>query len=269
MSPLVRPLVLLVLAGGLARAEPTTKFESVGPYPHRPVDFEPLKVGDARAPEHRAYLDLARHARRFSAADLLADARKDVSYSNLMAKNDALREDVRFELIRFDGRLMRLKRIGTYPELETAGILTLFEAWVFPTGVDKPVCIHLTDAPADIEPAENISPSRAVTVAGYFFKVVQYPSNEPNPKQPDATMLRRAPLLVGRTLTDAPTPPTPETGETVVLKLLPVVAVGGSLLVLLIAGLTLWFRRTDAAARAYKSKMNRNPFDSPTAGDQS
>lgn len=272
-GPLCRSLlaaVALATAGAaVGRADPpadleaATRFEKDRLYLGRVSDFTPLRVGGGdRDVEHAAYRDLMLHAHRFSTADLLGVARKDVGYADLMAKLDVLREDVRFELIRFDGRLKRLKRIGSFPDLADGGVPDRYEAWVFPAGSDNPVCVHLTEAPAGVEPAEDVTPGRPVTVAGYFLKVVEYPSAEPHPKNKDAPLYRRAPLLVGRSLTDAPVPP-PETGETVVTKLLPVVVGGGAGLAVTLAALTVWFRRTDAPARAYRRHRDRNPFADP------
>jgi hypothetical protein len=242
---------------------PDTRFEKDRLYLYRVTDFSPLKAGGGdRDVEHQAYCDLALHAHGFRAADLLTAARKDVSHADLMAKNDVLREDVRFELIRLDGRLKRLKRIGTYPELQAAGIADRYEAWVFPTDTDNPVCVHLTEAPAGVEPADDVTPGRRVTVAGFFFKVIRYESAEPNPKKKEQNLIRQAPLLVGRALV-VDTTPEPVTDGNVLVKLLPAVLAGGAVLVLLLVGLSVWLRRTDRGTRAYAAKRDRNPFAGP------
>jgi hypothetical protein len=84
---------------------------------------------------------------------------------------------------------------------------------VFPTDKAEPVCVHLTDLPAGVEPADDITPSKAVRVAGYFFKVVAYRSAEPNPKQPEQGLVRRAPMLIGRCL-EVATDPSADTDRT-------------------------------------------------------
>lgn len=243
-----------------------TKFDKDRLYLYQVKDFTPLRIGGGeRDVEHQAFCDVVLHAAGFSTAELLAVARKDVGYPNLMAADDRLREDVRFELVRLDGRLKRLKRVGTFPELQRAGIEQVYEAWVFPTDKAEPVCVHLTDPPAGIEPADDISPSKSVRVAGYFFKVVAYRSGEPNPKQPEQSLTRRAPMLIGRGLEVKADPPA-DTAGTWVLTLLPAVLGGAGVLALLIFGLSVWYRRTDAGARRYTDRTNQNPFEQADAG---
>jgi hypothetical protein len=244
-----------------APPKPGTRFDKDRLYLYQVKDFTPLRVGGGeRDVEHQAFCDVVLHAAGFSTAELLAAARKDVGYPNLMAADDRLREDVRFELVRLDGRLKRLKRVGTYPELQRAGIGQVYEAWVFPTDKAEPVCVHLTDPPAGVEPADDITPARSVRIAGYFFKVVAYRSGEPNPQQPEQSLIRRAPLLIGRGLEVSADPPA-DTAGTWVLTLLPVVLGGASVLAVLIFGLSVWYRRTDAGARRYTDRSKRNPFD--------
>lgn len=268
-------LTVLLLSGSPAFADDGspppkrgTKFDKDRLYLYQVKDFTPLRsTGGERDAEYQAFCDVVLHAAGFTTAELLSAARKDVSYSNLMAVDDRLREDVRFELVRMDGRLKRLKRIGTFPELQRAGIEQVYEAWVIPTGKSEPVCVHLTDPPAGVEPADDITPSRSVRVAGYFFKVVAYRSAEPNPKQPDQKLTRRAPQLIGRGLEVTADPPA-ETAGVWVLTLLPAVLGGAGVLALLIFGLSVWYRRTDAGARKYTDRTRRNPFEqSPQARD--
>ncbi|MEO2091570.1 MAG: hypothetical protein ABGY75_19110, partial [Gemmataceae bacterium] len=244
-----------------------TKFDKDRLYLYQVKDFTTLRIGGGeRDVEHQAFCDVALHASGFTTAELLAAGRKDVSYSNLMAADDRLREDVRFELVRVDGRLKRLKRIGTFPELQRAGIEQVYEAWVFPTDKAEPVCVHLTDPPGGVEPADDITPAKAVRVAGYFFKVVAYRSSEPNPKQPDQSLIRRAPLLIGRGLEVTADPPA-ETPGIWVLTLLPAVLGWAGVLAILIFGLSVWYRRTDAGARKYTDRAKQNPFEqSPDEG---
>jgi hypothetical protein len=118
--------VVVALGGAGLRADPpaprSPKFDKDRLYLYQLQDFTRLKIGGGdRDVEHQAYCDLAIHAHSFPEPVLADAARKDVAYSNLMAADDRLREDVRFELIQVEGRLKRLKRIGTFPQLKEAG----------------------------------------------------------------------------------------------------------------------------------------------------
>jgi hypothetical protein len=241
---------------------PVTKFDKDGGYMYRLKDFTPLKIEESRL-DHDAFCDLALHTHKFSTPHLLAAARKDLSYANLMAADDRVREEARFELVRVDGRLKRLKRIGSYDLLKAAGIPDIYEAWVFPKERSDPVCLMLTEAPEGIEPAEDIDPGRPVSTCGYFFKVVEYLSAEPHPKKKDQNLYRRAPLLVGKSLVARPDIPT-DTDGGVVVRLLPAVAVGAVVLILVLLALAFWLKRTDVGTRNYLAQRDRNPFtDSP------
>ncbi len=227
-------------------------------------DFTMPQLGGMDRAEQMPFNALAFHVQKFTNDELQTAARKDLSYADLMLRDDGLRENLRFELVRFNGKLKRLKRVGTYPDLKEAGIDDLCEAWIIPfdsRGVEAkdPIFVMLTQPPADIEPNEDISPGKPVVAAGYFFKIVQYSSSEPDPKDKTKTLLRRAPMLVGKTLTLIPEPPAVP-GTTVVMELVPTVVVGALLLAILITALSFWLKRTDAGARKAAEIRNRNPF---------
>lgn len=264
-------LVSLLLTGAGLRADPPTKptksvaFEKDRLYLYQLQDFTRLKIGgNTKEVEYQAYCDVTLHAHAFTADELSAAARKDVAYANLMAADERLREDVRFELIQIEGRLKRLKRIGTFPQLREAGIAEIYEAWIFPNDRAEPICVHLTDPPTDIEPELDITPSKPVRVCGYFFKVIGYQSNEPNPNQ---NILRRAPLLIGRTL--EPIPPLPrDDSPSGLSSLISVLFMGVGVVLVAIIGMTVWLRRTDAGVRMHANRSLENPFDSASDGPQ-
>jgi hypothetical protein len=229
------------------------------------TDFTLPSLGTPGKGEHDTYCALALHTSMFTNEELLAAARKDVSYSDLMVKNDVLREDIRFELVRFDGRLKRLKQIGTFPELREAGLTNLCEAWVFPDGESNPICVLLNECPAGVEPNLEYEKSLPVTVAGYFFKITQYESNRPNSKNPGKPVYQNAPLLVGQTLQMNEPKPSPSAG---LPALLPVVIVSAALLLFIILGLTFLLTRSDKGYRRYAEIQQTNPFVDPPSPPQ-
>jgi hypothetical protein len=229
------------------------------------VDFTLPSLGTAGKGEHDTYCALALHTSLFTNAELLAAARKDVSYSDLMVKNDRLREDIRFELVRFDGRLKRLKKIGTYPELREAGITNLCEAWVFPDGSVNPICILLNECPEGLEPNLEYEKALPVTVAGYFYKITQYETDRPNTKNPGKPVYQNAPLLVGQTLQMNEPKPSASAG---LPELLPVVIVSAALILVIILGLTFLLTRSDKGVRRYAEIQQTNPFVDPPSPPQ-
>ena len=149
-------LMALGLVGGFTRAEDppatadlATKFQ---------IDkdrriFDGIKddehvLGEAENnDEFLAYNEVFQFAHQFGAADLEANARKDVSYRDLMGRT---RADYKLDLILLEGRLWRVKRLKATPPLEAAGIPAIYEGWLFPNGETDPVCITFSELPAGV-----------------------------------------------------------------------------------------------------------------------
>jgi hypothetical protein len=222
-------------------------------------DLRPLSLegGDEREP----YEDVLLHAHKFSTGQLTAAARRDVSYYDMM-DDKGRRDEVRFELVHLEGRLKRLKKITSLGRLKSAGMPDLYEAWIYPKGGrgHDPICVILSEPPTGLEPADDFTPGVPVSTAGYFFKVIEYPSNQANPADPTRTLFRRAPLLLGHGMT---TGKDADGLNASVTDLVTVSLVFGGAVLLGLLGLALWFRRTDAGSRkAYVNKL-RNPYTPP------
>lgn len=251
--------LLVVLAPVRADDKPRDNpFDKDRLYVRNIKDLRPLDLdGDDRVP----FEDVLLHAHRFTTDDLTADARRDVSFYDMMDEKGR-RDELRFELILIEGRLKRLKQITSLARLKSAGMDDLYEAWIYPTGGrgNDPVCVILSERPAGLEPADDFTPAVPVTTAGYFYKVLEYQSNQPNPKDPERTMFRRAPLLLGR---GAITRQEPAALNASVTDLVTVSLAFGGVLLLALLGLAYWFRRSDAGSRrAYVNKL-RNPYTPP------
>lgn len=272
-------VVLVMLVGAIVSAEsPATDkapvddsqrfaFDKDRQYLRRIRDFQPLRISGTdprREDEKEPFEDLVLHARGFTQDELLTAARKDVSYGNMMTQNELSREEVRFELVRVEGKLRRLQRMGSPSRLQQNGVGELYEAWIFPTvgRQTDPLCVILSEPPAGVEPAVDINPPLPVIAAGYYFKIVEYPSNEPNPNDPTRTLYRRAPLLVGRSVVvDRAGEITPSGVTSLVTVSL---ALGGVVLVGLLV-MTYWLRKSDAGTRQVHQLRRRNPY---TAAEQ-
>jgi hypothetical protein len=213
--------------------------------------------------EAAAFDEVLRFARRFPAAELEAHARRDVAFRDLM---QPARASFKLEPVYLEGRLRRLRRADRDAALKEAGATGVYEAWVFPKGEDTPLCAFVTELPPGLHPQADLSapaPDHWVAVAGYSFKLLRYESAEREPGAADRRRVRRAPVLIGRTLRVVAEPADPgEVGREWRTTFLPMVFGGFTAVGLLLAGAAWWFRRGDRAARAeIAAARDRNPFD--------
>ena len=225
------------------------------------IDWDAPLRGEERNPdEFEAYNDTLKHALQFSTAELTARGSRDVTFRDLVLP---VGRDFQFKLLTMDGRLKRVRRLEPTKALAAAGVKSLYESWVFPTNYSDPLCLLTIDLPDGVEPALEFNPTRSVTFAGYFFKLIQYESATPDAKNPDRNKVRRAPLLIGRGFTAAPLP-SADGGRPWREGFLPgVLAVVGTVAAAAV-GLTAWYRRGDRATKAIlEARRDRNPFGVP------
>lgn len=260
-------LVVVLTASAETPADKKLAFDKDRQYARRIVDLRPLSIegGDEREP----FEDVLLHAHGFGESELNAAARSDLSLNEMLDERKERRDEVRFELVRVEGKLKRLKKIPSLARLKEVGFEDLYEAWIFPKGGrgTDPVCVILTEAPEGVKPADDITPGVPVVTAGYFFKVLEYQSNQPSPKDANKTLFRRAPLLLGRSLTvgKETEPANASIPDLMTLSLV----FGGAVLAALV-GLAVWLRRTDTGSRRASSNRLRNPYTAPPddpAGD--
>jgi hypothetical protein len=169
-------------------------------------------------------------------ASFRAAAQKDLTFAHLLSP-EAFK--YRGDVVQIEGRLKRVRDIRPTAGLEADGVQHLYEAWIFSEiHREHAWCVLFTELPATIPVAEDLD--RPVTFAGYFYKVYRYPT-------PDGT--RRSPLLVGRTIAPqaqvATAPGVWELSSRTIPWLMGSVVVG----IIALAGLAIWFRRTDRATR--------------------
>ena len=222
------------------------------------IDWDaPVRGEDRNPDEFEAYNDALLHARLFTTAELLGHASRDVTFRDLVVPTA---KDFQFKLLALDGRLKRVRRLEPTKPLKAAGVTDLYECWIFPTAGSDPLCLLTLELPDGVEPAMDYKQSRAVQVAGYYFKLMQYESATPNPKTPERNVVRRAPLLIGRGFAVSPEP-SRDGGAAWREGFLPglLAVVGGVVAVAL--GITGWYRRGDRAVKAaVEARRDRNPF---------
>jgi hypothetical protein len=186
------------------------RFPSAGAPLYKAIeDNQPVRSEKENPGEYAAWVDLILHARQFPAADLERHAARDLTPDDLTYPIPRLA--LRFELIRFDGRLTDVRRVPPTRAVEEAGVKDLYEGWLVPADESpaNPVCVVFSELPPGIEPGPQPA-DRWVSFAGYSFKLLAYPGPEAEPNNPKAGGWLKAPLLIGRTVTPLPGPP-PET----------------------------------------------------------
>lgn len=210
--------------------------------------------------ETYAFEDVLIHAAQFTPEELEQQARRDVAFGTLLGPH---RREYRCELLRFEGRLLRLQKAPVRPHLKLQGVEEIFEGWVFPFGEGDPLCVFVTQLPPGLSPQKDIRQPMNVPVAvtGYFFKLVRYEQMAFDRNNPGKHRVWAAPVLIGRSLTLLPHDP--DAGGLAWPWLMPLMAVGFSLVGVVIALLAWRYRREDRAWREQlQEKRNQNPFES-------
>ncbi|CAN5745742.1 hypothetical protein BH23PLA1_BH23PLA1_43920 [soil metagenome] len=152
-----------------------------------PEDSPIFEAVRDRAPpqfrENAAYADLLRRSRETSAEDLLAEARTDVLFPDLLARP----ERYRGLPIRLQGTAILVKPVEDVPPSFSASG-RLFEAWVVTRDSQRfPYVLVFEDPPEGLPAGTGV---RAFVVfQGYFFKLMAYQAGD----KP-----RVAPMLIGQ-----------------------------------------------------------------------
>ncbi len=209
--------------------------------------------------EERAYDEVLRHARQFTVAELEANARRDIAPKDLYQNG---RASYKLELIYFEGWLRRLRRAEPTEILKASGIPDVYEAWIFPDGNIDPICVFVTELPPGLAPQARPTDTmnRWVSIGGYYFKTMRYESNQISRETKGEHVTRRAPVLMGRSLTVLDDPES--AGAAWRQSFLPLVIGGAAAMALAILGLSWYFRRGDAAIRKELDRnRTTNPFE--------
>lgn len=219
--------------------------------------------------EYAAWARVALHARKFPTAELERAARRDLGFADLFREH---RLDHQLELVYVEGRLISLRRdTSPPPQLAKAGVSEWYEGWLVPkdeAASGHPVCIAITELPDGLEPqpAAKGQPlmNRWVGFAGYSFKLMRYESREPSKDKPAENVWKRAPLLIGRSVTLLEDPAA-DLRETVRYGfVVPMVGLLAAVVAVAL-GLGWYFRRGDRRVKAEVDARTRNPFGEPTA----
>ena len=106
-------------------------------------DLRPLASEKQNADEYQALAAVVLHANQFSAAELAGRGARDLTPDDL---THGVRTAYRLELIRFDGKLAKARRVRATKAIEETGLAELYEGWLVPS--DEPTTRPLSDATA-------------------------------------------------------------------------------------------------------------------------
>lgn len=221
-------------------------------------DGKPVRTEDQNWEEFTAYNEVVKHAHRYTADQLEAAARRDVTFKDLVVPT---RREFKLDLVFFEGKLHKVRKLSPTVPLKAAGVNDLYEAWMIPTGQRDPVCVLMTDLPAGLVPELQYQPTLSISLAGYFFKTLRYDLDAPDPNLPTAGTGRLAPLLITRTITLRPEPvPSFWSGDFLIGWVALI-----SFVTFVVLGLYWYFRRGDRAYRMAKAERQarNNPFGTP------
>lgn len=225
-------------------------------------DDAPLASPATGWEEGAAEVRVVLHARKFPTADLEKASRKNVGFADLFEAN---RLDYKLELVHFEGRLIQLRPMEKDRRLTEAGVDAWYEGWLVPKDEPRgnPVCVVISELPEGLEP-QPTTPGQPlmnkwVTFAGYSFKLMRYKSREADKADPSKNVWKRAPLLIGRSVT-VREDPAAGLRETVRYGFVwPMVGVLAAVVAVAV-GLGWWFRRGDRRVKAELEARTQNPF---------
>jgi hypothetical protein len=206
-------------------------------------DRAPVRNADENYAEDRAYNYLLVHARKFSAAELRAQARTDLTFVHLFEEPAKYRG----QLITLKGRLRRLTRFDPTPLAAKEGVPDLYEGWLYAEGnFTNPFCILASEIGPGLSTGEKID--REVTFTGYFFKRYRYKAGDG---------WRDAPLLIGRRIELASETPEPVPSLIGSVYMPAIFAILGATLILAL-GLAWRLRLSDRKVRARLQQIRKD-----------
>ena len=242
--------------------DPTALDRTLRIFGHIKDDAPMIRLAPAEATwaEIASQTRVTLHAARMSAEDLEKHAVPGVKFADLL---EEIRRDYKLRPVRFEGRLISLRRVEPNNEMKAAGVNQLFEGWLVPATEPSghPVVIHFTDLPDGLEVDEKTGKAnRWLSFSGYFFKLMHYKSGEKDPLDQNKNVMKKAPFLIGRSpilRSDPDILPQATWGSFVWW------ALAGGVLVLGVGGLLTWYNwRGDRNSKvAIEAVRGRNPFD--------
>ena len=180
---------------------------------NRIEDFKPVAAQSDNPDEYLAWCEFVTHARKFSVTELNQHAARDLTPVDLLKPQRSL---FRCDLLRFDGRLMCVRRLDApmyFRDSPDLGVKELYEARLVPIDESPltPVSIVFTDLPEALAAVRQKAPKEWLdldgaetwcTASGYYFKTMSVPGEQGN-------AVVGVPVLVGKSVSVAAGPPVP------------------------------------------------------------
>lgn len=224
-------------------------------------DDAPFREEALTPGEYEAYNEVLLHARQFPVQELQQKARRDLHFRDLYLPG---RRDFKLELVYFEGRLRQLRRVEPTRGLKEAGIKDLYEGWLFPKDEVNPLCLVITELPEGLKPQENLRADEMfqwAQFAGYSFKLLQYESRQNDVRNPGRNVFRRAPVLLGRSVTLAEEDTGRSTRDDWLSTFLPLALLGFGGMGLSIIVLTWYLKKGDRVVeQSVEARKDQNPF---------
>jgi hypothetical protein len=214
-------------------------------------DKEPIADLADNPDEVRAYNYVMATASRVPDEIMLKNARRDLTYVHLFEDT----EEYRGQLIYLEGYLKRLVRFEPSRQLKKEGIKDHYEGWIIDRRYDRQSlshCLLFTELPPEIKPGENLD--TLVRFAGYLFKRYRFRAG---------TAVRDAPLLMGRSISVLREERSASNTNASQQGFLVAFVVIGGITAGVVAGLAVWYRRTDNRIRERLARVRPPAFDSP------
>lgn len=195
-------------------------------------------------PEAEVYSHFLNRSFYTSPKAFASAVRKDLTYTHLL--DDPVRN--RGEVVRVEGRLLRINSFRPPFEVEQEGVSQLFEAWIFNEVFGaSPYCVITTHWP-DHLPRSYLGQARIkeivrVSADGYFIKTFKYKASDSKKTERDT------PLVVAHSLQYDKPDGVPEDSSAWIRTLF--YSFVGTLGVLFMGvfGVTFWYRRNDTSTR--------------------
>lgn len=188
-----------------------------------------------------------------SARAFRAAARRDLTYAQIFADPQTYRG----QPVHLEGPLRELSHEEPPLECRADGVNDLYVAWILNEDSRELFCFQSTELPPSLAPyvgeeGKRKLKSTTVRVAaeGYFYKKFRYKAPDPrSPNDPNKNITRDAPVFIGHSLRPLTVPgegtEADEWGRGMLAVFLGIVAFG----VVVVVGLTWWFRYSDHRVR--------------------
>jgi hypothetical protein len=158
----------------------------------------------------------------------------------------------RGQVVQFQGRLVRLKRLDPPHHAQLRGIPVLYEAWIYLTQPGShPLCVIMPRQPDGILVGDGLN--HHVTVFGYFFKRYRYLSGRLDPAGNNVAL--STVMLICPTATLAATDGPPPQASTSAGPWWPWLVGFAAVIVVLMGCLTWWFRHQDQKVRTELERL--------------